>query len=48
MGPRPRYLGPWVPAEPQLWQDPVPAVTHEPIDAEDVAVAQGADPRVRA
>src|SRR4029077_16766924 len=28
MGPRPRYLGPWVP-EPQLWQDPVPPVDHE-------------------
>src|SRR5205814_7305179 len=36
MGPRPRYLGPWVP-EPQLWQDPVPAVDHEPIGEQDVA-----------
>jgi len=36
MGPRPRYLGPWVP-EPQLWQDPVPAVDHELIDQPDVA-----------
>ena len=27
MGPRPRYLGSLVPAEPQLWQDPVPVVT---------------------
>src|SRR6185312_17519077 len=31
-----RYLGPWVP-EPQLWQDPVPAVDHELIDDADVA-----------
>jgi len=36
MGPRPRYLGPWVP-EPQLWQDPVPAVDHELIGEQDIA-----------
>jgi catalase-peroxidase len=37
MGPVARYLGPEVPTETLLWQDPVPAVTHELIDAEDVA-----------
>ena len=37
MGPITRYLGPEVPREPQLWQDPVPAVTHELIDAKDIA-----------
>jgi catalase-peroxidase len=36
MGPLPRYLGPWV-AQPQLWQDPVPAVDHELIDEGDIA-----------
>ena len=37
MGPIARYLGPLVPKEPQLWQDPVPAVNHELIDAKDIA-----------
>jgi catalase-peroxidase len=37
MGPRSRYLGPEVPAEVLLWQDPVPAVDHPLIDAKDVA-----------
>ena len=37
MGPRPRYLGSMVPAEELIWQDPVPAADHEPIDQEDVA-----------
>ena len=37
MGPISRYLGPWVPAEPQLWQDPVPAVDHELIEQQDIA-----------
>jgi catalase-peroxidase len=36
MGPISRYLGPEVPKEPQLWQDPVPAVGHELIDAKDI------------
>ncbi|MFJ7589318.1 catalase/peroxidase HPI [Streptomyces sp. NPDC097617] len=37
MGPIVRYLGPEVPSETLLWQDPVPAVTHELVDAADVA-----------
>src|SRR5678815_4175421 len=37
MGPIARYRGPEVPKEPQLWQDPVPPVNHELIDAKDVA-----------
>jgi len=37
MGPHSRYLGPLVPKEPQLWQDPVPAVDHELIGERDVA-----------
>jgi catalase-peroxidase len=36
MGPRSRYLGPDVPAEELLWQDPIPAVDHELIDARDI------------
>ena len=36
MGPRTRYLGPLVPAEPLLWQDPVPDVNHELIGAQDI------------
>ena len=36
MGPVSRYLGPLVPAEPQLWQDPVPALDHQLIDEADV------------
>ncbi|HSO10480.1 MAG TPA: peroxidase family protein, partial [Desulfoprunum sp.] len=37
MGPRSRYLGPEVPAEDLIWQDPVPAVDHQLIDAQDIA-----------
>ena len=37
MGPLSRYLGPLVPKEPQLWQDPVPAVDHKLIGARDIA-----------
>jgi len=37
MGPRARYLGPEVPAEELIWQDPVPAVDHTLIDAKDIA-----------
>jgi catalase-peroxidase len=37
MGPISRYVGKEVPKEPQLWQDPVPAVNHELIDAKDIA-----------
>jgi catalase-peroxidase len=37
MGPIARYLGPLVPKEPQIWQDPVPAVDHELIDDKDIA-----------
>jgi catalase-peroxidase len=40
MGPVSRYLGPWIP-EPQLWQDPVPAVDHELIDEADIAALKG-------
>jgi catalase-peroxidase len=41
MGPRSRYLGPEVPAEVLLWQDPVPAVDHDLIDAQDIAALKG-------
>jgi catalase/peroxidase HPI len=36
MGPRARYLGPEVPAEELIWQDPIPAVNHKLIDAQDI------------
>jgi catalase-peroxidase len=41
MGPIARYLGPEVPAETLLWQDPIPAVTHELIGAGDIAALKG-------
>ena len=41
MGPRSRYLGPEVPAEELIWQDPVPVVDHELIDAQDIAALKG-------
>ncbi len=37
MGPISRYLGPEVPADPLIWQDPIPTVNHEPVDAADIA-----------
>ncbi len=41
MGPRARYLGPEVPAEDLIWQDPIPAEDHPLIDAKDVASLKG-------
>ncbi|MDA8406415.1 MAG: catalase/peroxidase HPI [Deltaproteobacteria bacterium] len=41
MGPRSRYLGAEVPAVELIWQDPVPMVDHELIDAQDIAVLKG-------
>ena len=41
MGPRTRYLGPEVPAEELIWQDPIPAVNHKLIDAQDIASLKG-------
>jgi catalase-peroxidase len=41
MGPRTRYLGPEVPAEELIWQDPIPAVNHKLIDAKDIASLKG-------
>ncbi len=42
MGPRARYLGPEVPAEDLIWQDPIPAVGHPLIDAQDIAALKAA------
>ncbi len=41
MGPRARYLGPEVPANDLIWQDPIPAVNHPLIDAADIAALKG-------
>ncbi len=41
MGPRARYLGPEVPAEELIWQDPIPAVNHKLVDEKDVAALKG-------
>jgi catalase-peroxidase len=41
MGPRARYLGPEVPKEELIWQDPIPEVDHELIDAKDIAALKG-------
>ncbi|QEC78674.1 catalase/peroxidase HPI [Mucilaginibacter ginsenosidivorax] len=41
MGPRARYLGPDVPAEVLIWQDPIPAVSHPLIDDSDIAALKG-------
>jgi catalase-peroxidase len=41
MGPRSRYLGPEVPAEELIWQDPVPAVDHELINEQDIVDLKG-------
>jgi len=41
MGPKTRYLGPEVPAEELIWQDPIPAVNYKLIDAQDIASLKG-------
>jgi catalase-peroxidase len=41
MGPRARYLGPEVPKEELIWQDPIPAVNHKLIDEKDIASLKG-------
>ena len=41
MGPRSRYLGPEVPKEELIWQDPIPSVNHPLVDAKDIASLKG-------
>jgi catalase-peroxidase len=41
MGPRARYIGPEVPAEDLIWQDPIPAVNHQLIDVQDITFLKG-------
>jgi len=41
MGPRSRYLGPEVPEEELIWQDPIPAINHKLIDTQDIASLKG-------
>ncbi len=41
MGPRTRYLGPEVPTEELIWQDPIPAINHKLIDIQDMASLKG-------
>ncbi|MEJ2422460.1 MAG: catalase-peroxidase, partial [Acidobacteriota bacterium] len=41
MGPRSRYLGPEVPAEDLIWQDPIPTVDHKLVDEQDIANLKG-------
>ena len=41
MGPRARYLGPEVPAEELIWQDPIPTVNHQLIDEKDISALKG-------
>ena len=47
MGPIARYLGPLVPKETLIWQDPIPAVDHPLIGEQDIAALKAKDPRVR-
>ena len=47
MGPIVRYLGPLVPKETLIWQDPIPAVDHPLIGEKDIAGSEGENPRLR-